>query len=166
MPSFRNMSALTTAVDLHTNTRDHQETGLAGQTQVFVRGPHQPASVIGASAWFEIVIKQHSLTEQVEHHYTNDVELHCECRNTARCYVPEQNNAKGAFFNWFSCVFHRTETSFCLSATRNWYKLHIQRGCALVIWMCLELNPFTPGQKSDCLKFYVGTQLYFFGSKL
>ena len=71
---------------------------------------------------------------------------------------PERINAKGAFFSWFRHVFHRTETSFCLSYARNWHKLHMQRGCAVVIWMCCKSNPFGQGQKFDCLKFHVGTR--------
>ena len=39
---------LTTGVDSRTDTGNRQETGLAGQTQIFVRGPHQPASMMGA----------------------------------------------------------------------------------------------------------------------
>ena len=34
-------------LDSRTDTGNRPETGLAGQTQIFVRGPHQPAFVMG-----------------------------------------------------------------------------------------------------------------------
>ena len=47
MPSFISVTTLTTGVDMRTDTGDRQEMGLAGQTQVFVRGSDQPAFVMG-----------------------------------------------------------------------------------------------------------------------
>ena len=58
------------------------------------------------------------------------------------------------------CFIKRKQASVC-QHTRHWNKLHMQRGCALVILMCPKLNSFATGQKSDCLKFHVGTQLCF-----
>merc|ERR1712086_1039614 len=36
-----------------------------------------------------------------------------------------------------SCECH----CFCLSSARNWYKLCMIRGCAVVIWMCCKSKP-------------------------
>ena len=46
MPPFKNTSTLTNGVDWRTGTGDCQEPGLTGHTQDFIRGAHQPASVM------------------------------------------------------------------------------------------------------------------------